>query len=394
MPGLQGNRVEITTDPVVQREVVEREPRRHLHDRRQQQSEEWQAHAQQKDRGGESRRRQAHAAKPALPVHRPFRTNRDEPASLAHQPRIDPQSDDAYQHDRAGDYPGDARLARGDAAEERRRKNFELDRQAKHIGHAEFSQALGEDEHHRGEQCRAHQGQDDLQRHLVALGTEDACRILELGIEAPERRAEQENDEGRVVQREDDGDRKPAIGEPVGRCQPRRFQPSGLAADRTVLEERRPGEREGPGRQHVGHDQRGREPAAPEHVRSAYEPGKHSADQQRERYGAHGNGERVEKRAPEQVRRHRREQRSVEIIEREIADILAQAPLVPELHANGVEHDGNDRNDDQVREQQRRQNTDQGRGFTQGNLQPIAPCLPGRRRGRPGFSRRRLCRFT
>ncbi len=42
------------------------------------------------------------------------------------------------------------------------------------------------------------------------------------------RRAEQENDEGRIVQREDDGDRNPAIGEPVGRRQPHRFQPSGL----------------------------------------------------------------------------------------------------------------------------------------------------------------------
>ncbi len=194
-------------------------------------------------------------------------------------------------------------------------------------------------------------------------GAEDARRILELRVEAPERRTEKEDDKGCVVQRQDDGDWKSPISEPVGRCQPNRLQPTRLTADRAVLEERGPGERKGPGRQHVGYDQRGREPAAPEHIRPADEPGEHGADHEGQQNGAHRHRERIEKRAPEQVCRHRRKQHPVEVVERELADILAQAPLVPELDPGRIEHDGNDRYDDQIGEQQCSQHAYECRGF-------------------------------
>ncbi|MNL15472.1 hypothetical protein D3C87_1364600 [compost metagenome] len=152
------------------------------------------------------------------------------------------------------------------------------------------------------------------------------------------------------MQRKDDGDREAPIGHPVRRCQAHRLEPAGLAANGAVLEQRRPGESEGPCGQHVGHDQRGREPAATEHVRAADKPGKHRADNKRKRNRPQSDGERVEERMPEKIRCDGREERPVEIIEREVTDILAKTPFVAKLDTDGIQNDRDDRNDDQIGE--------------------------------------------
>ncbi len=356
-----------------------------MHDSRQEQGEDRQADADQEDEGGEAGCRQAQAAQPAQPVHRSLGADGDEPAGLADQVGVDEQRHDAEDHDRGGENAGNAGLARAEIAVERGGEHVELHRQAQHIGNAELAEAFGEDQHDRRDQRRFHQRQHDRPGDPAAAGAQHARAILELTVEAAERAAEQQDDEGGVVQRQDDGDRYLPISQPVRRRETHRLDPALLAADRAVLEQRGPGQREGPGRQHVGHDQRGGEPAPCEHVGAADQPGEDTADDHRYDDRAEGDAERVPQRLPEHVAGDRGEEGSMQVIGRPLADGGPGATRIAELRLYGIEQDRDDRNDNQIGEQGRHQQADhRGRLPHRDPGAVFQSCGPART-GRPAY---------
>ena len=121
------------------------------------------------------------------------------------------------------------------------------------------------------------------------------------------------------------------------------------------------------------HDERGGEPAPAQHVRAGEQPGEQAADHERERDGASGDGERVAQRLPEEVARHRREHRPLEIVQRPAADLGPGPPRVAELDLDRVVQQRDDRHDDQIAEEQRQQHTDGGRRLAPTHGEAIAP---------------------
>lgn len=175
------------------------------------------------------------------------------------------------------------------------------------------------------------------------------------------------------MQGKDHRDRELAIGDPVGRRQADGLKPALLTANRAVLEQCGPGQRKGPRRQHVGYDQRRREPTPPEHVGPRNQPGQNATHNQRHRDRAHRDFQRIHEWLPEQVLRHGRGKGARQIIEREAAQVVLHTALVAELHGRRITQDGKDRHHDQIKEQGGHQNADDCRRLSQRHAQAIGP---------------------
>ena len=380
--GAHGNGRQVLTDPVVEREIGPVEIAWTTHDGGQRQSEQRQANRDHEHHRGKAGRGKAPLLQPRGAVHRALGADRDEATRFACQIAIHQDRQDTNEHDGAGQHARNAGLARTDRAIERGCEHVELHRQAQHIRHAEFAKAFCENQHYGRHQRRTHQRHDHLPSHGPTGCPKDARRVLELAIEAAQGRAEQQDDEGCVVQRQDDGDRHLPIGEPIRRRQADSFKPARLATDGAVLEKCSPGKGEGPGWQHIGNDQRGGEPAAAEHIGARNQPGQDAADGHREDEGAKAHFESVEQRRPEEIMRHRRGEGALQIVERVGAHGRLTAPFVAKLDRHRVREDRDDRHGNEIEKQCGHHQADQRRGLAHRQFEPVAPTTSRCSRGR------------